>query len=382
MPQATSGSAPVDPIPTRFRAWQLQDPATQDPASQAPASQAPASQDPAADRAQSASIAPLLGRFVDLGLEDLSPGNVVIRVDFTSINYKDALAAAGRNRIVRDYPRVGGIDLVGRVAQSAHPGFKVGDAVIAHGFGIGVDHDGGHAEYARIDGDWLVALPDGLSAWEAAAIGVAGYTAALSVHWMEHNGLVAGGAQAPGRDRLPIAVTGATGGAASFAIDLLAGQGHEVVAVSGKADAHDYLRALGASAVIDGSDLITSGRPLESVRFGGGVDSVGGAMLAGLLRTAASDAPIASFGNAAGLELNTTVLPFILRGVRLIGINANSPMPLRRQIWQRLASDLKPRHFERIVETHPFDDLPQALQQMLARRTRGRLVFRHDGAPR
>ncbi len=331
----------------------------------------------------------LLGRFVELGIDQLSPGNVVVRVECTSINYKDALAAAGRNRIVRNYPRIGGIDFVGRVVQSVHPAFNVGDPVIAHGFGIGVDHDGGHAEYARVDGNWLVPLPAGLTTIEAAAIGVAGYTAALSLHWMEHNGLAG---RDGGADALPIAVSGATGGAASFAIDLLAGRGYKVAALTGKTEAAGWLRELGATEVLDSKDFVadsssgsnsgggSAGRPLASVRFGGAVDSVGGELLATLLRCVGQDAPVASFGNAAGLDLQTTVLPFILRGVRLLGINANSAMALRRQIWQRLASDLKPRHFDRIVAIHPFAELPEALAGMLARQTRGRLVFVHDAA--
>lgn len=309
---------------------------------------------------------PVTGRFAELPLDALPPGEVLVRVAYTSINYKDALAAAGLNQIVRAYPRTGGIDLAGRVAQSSDPRFQPGDLVVVHGFGIGVDHDGGHAEYARVRADWVMPLPDGLSLQDAATLGAAGYTAALCVHWMEHNGLVPGG--------LPVVVTGASGGVASVAIDILAGRGYEVVAVSGKADADGYLRALGAARVLDPAVGVPSGRPLEKGQWAGAVDSVGGEMLAWLLRSAAPDAVLTSFGNAGGAELHTTVLPLILRGVRLIGINANSPMPLRQAVWARLASDYRPRHLDRIAQLLPFDELPEAMARMRARATRGRMV--------
>ena len=310
--------------------------------------------------------APVAGRFVDLAVDDLSPGEVLIRVAYTSINYKDALAAAGLNQIVRQYPRIGGIDLTGRVAQSSDPRFAPGDPVVVHGFGIGVDHDGGHAEFARVRADWVMPLPAGLSLQDAATLGAAGYTAALCVHWMEHNGMAPGG--------LPVAVTGATGGVASVAIDILAGRGYEVVAISGKGDADGYLQALGASQVLAPAVSAPSGRPLDKGQWAGAVDSVGGDMLAWLLRSAAPDAVITSFGNAGGAALNTTVLPLILRGVRLIGINANSPMALRQTVWARLGSDYKPRHLDRIAQMLPFAQLPDAMARMRDRATRGRMV--------
>jgi putative YhdH/YhfP family quinone oxidoreductase len=312
--------------------------------------------------------APTTGRFVDLGLHDLPPGEVLVRVAYTSINYKDALAAAGLNQIVRAYPRTGGIDLSGRVAASSDPRFQPGDPVIVHGFGIGVDHDGGHAEFARVRADWVMPLPGGLSLREAATLGAAGYTAALCVHWMEHNGLAPGG--------LPVVVTGATGGVASVAIDILAGRGYEVVAVSGKGDEDGYLKVLGASQVLSPSVGAPSGRPLDKGQWAGAVDSVGGDMLAWLLRSAAPDAVITSFGNAGGAELNTTVLPLILRGVRLIGINANSPMPLRQTVWARLGGDYRPRHLDRIARMLPFEELPEAMARMRERTTRGRMVVK------
>ncbi|SFL86887.1 acryloyl-CoA reductase [Variovorax sp. OV329] len=310
--------------------------------------------------------APPVGRFVQMKVSELSPGEVLIRVAHTSINYKDALAAAGLNQIVRDYPRIGGIDLSGTVAHSGDPRFVPGDAVVVHGFGIGVEHDGGHAQMARVKGDWVMKLPQGLGLREAAILGAAGYTAALSVHWMEHNGLAPGG--------LPVAVTGATGGVASVAIDILAQRGYEVHAVSGKAEAKDYLMALGAARVLPPSVAEPTGKPLDKGLWSGAVDSVGGGMLAWLLRSAAPDAVITSFGNAGGMELDTTVLPFILRGVKLIGINANSPMPLRERVWQRLATDLRPRHLERIAQPVAFEELPEAMARMRQRGTLGRMV--------
>lgn len=315
---------------------------------------------------QDAPGGPVAGRFVEQAVDELPPGELLVRVAYTSINYKDALAAAGLNQIVRAYPRTGGIDFTGRVEHSSDPRFAPGDAVVVHGFGFGVDHDGGHAEYARVRADWAMPLPEGLSLLEAATLGAAGYTAALCVHWMEHNGLVPGG--------LPVVVTGASGGVASVAIDILAGRGHEVAAVSGKGDADGYLRALGASQVLDPSVAAPSGRQLDKGRWAGAVDSVGGDMLAWLLRSAAPEAVITSFGNAGGAELNTTVLPLILRGVRLIGINANSPMALRRTVWARLASDLRPRHLARIAQMVPFAELPEAMARMRERGTRGRMV--------
>ncbi|KQP44626.1 acryloyl-CoA reductase [Pseudorhodoferax sp. Leaf274] len=315
---------------------------------------------------QDAPGAPVAGRFVTQAHDELPPGELLVRVAYTSINYKDALAAAGLNQIVRQYPRTGGIDFSGRVEHSSDPRFAPGDAVVVHGFGVGVDHDGGHAEFARVRADWALALPEGLTLLEAATLGAAGYTAALCVHWMEHNGLAPGG--------LPVVVTGATGGVASVAIDILAGRGHEVVAVSGKGDADGYLRALGAATVLDTSVAVPSGRPLDKGQWAGAVDSVGGEMLAWLLRSAAPDAVLTSLGNAGGAELHTTVLPLILRGVRLIGINANSPMALRRTVWARLAGDLRPRHLARIARMTAFDQLPEAMARMRERATRGRLV--------
>ncbi len=311
-------------------------------------------------------------RFVTLSEDELSPGNVLIRVAYTSVNYKDALAAAGINRIIRNYPRIGGIDLTGTVARSEDSRFQEGDQVIVHGFGLGVDRDGGYAEYARIDGDMVLHLPEGLGLFDAAVLGVAGYTAALSVHWMEHNGLTPAGG--------PVIVTGATGGVASVAIDILSGRGYSVAAMTGKAEAHAYLRELGAAEILDPAIAVPSSRPMDSARWGGAVDSVGGEVLGWILRTLAPEGVAASFGNAGGAEFGASVLPFILRGARLIGINGNSPMALREVVWNKLAGEYRPRHLDRIAEVVTFDQLPGVMENMRNRLTRGRTVVRMRSA--
>jgi acrylyl-CoA reductase (NADPH) len=303
-----------------------------------------------------------------LELDALSPGNVVVEVAWSSINYKDALASRGRNAIVRQFPRIGGIDLTGTIAESADPRFRAGDKVIVHGFGIGVDYDGGHAQVARVSGDWVMHLPDTFSLFEGAVLGAAGYTAGLSLHLMELNGL--------SRANGPVIVTGATGGVASVAIDMLANRGYRVTAMTGKSDAHDDLRALGAHEVVGRITTVAGGKPLEKAQWAGAVDSVGGECLAWLTRTMQPDGVIAAFGNAGGLELDATVLPFILRGVRLIGINANSPMPLRELVWAKIASDYRPTQLERIAHIIEIEQLPEAMDGMLAGELRGRTVVR------
>lgn len=306
------------------------------------------------------------GRIVDMAQDELSPGDVLVRVRWSSVNYKDALAAHGINRIIRDFPRIGGIDLVGTVEKSSDPRVREGDEVIVHGFGVGVDHDGGHAEFARVPADWVLPLPKGLAGREAAICGVAGYTAALAIHLMELNGL------APDKGR--VLVNGATGGVASVAIDMLAGRGYAVTAITGKESERDYLAALGAKEILARGALEMGRKPLEKALWAGAVDSVGGEMLAWLTRTMQPDGVIAAFGNAGGMELSTTVLPFILRGVRLIGVNANSPMALRKIVWGRIATDLRPRHLEAIADPIRLDALPAAFEKLLEGRSRGRVL--------
>jgi putative YhdH/YhfP family quinone oxidoreductase len=314
------------------------------------------------------SKSPPTGRFVTMTEDDLSAGDVVVRVAYSSINYKDALAAAGINRIIRDFPRIGGIDLTGCVVRSADARFAVDDPVIVHGFGIGIDRDGGHAEYARVAADSVLKLPDGLSLFDAAVLGAAGYTAALSLHWMEHNGL------APNSGK--VLVSGATGGVASVAIDIMSKRGYSVTAMTGKADAFAYLRSLGAQEIISPVEAQASGKPIEPVRWVGAVDSVGGNVLSWILRTTAPEGVVTSFGNAGGSGFDGSVLPFILRGVKLIGINGNSPMPLRQVIWAKLAGDYRPRFLASIANVIPFEQLPAAMEKMRSRMTRGRTIIR------
>jgi acrylyl-CoA reductase (NADPH) len=306
------------------------------------------------------------GRFAELDRDGLDTGNVVIRSLYASVNYKDALTALGRAKVATRFPCTAGIDVCGEVTESGDPRFKPGDCVIVHGFGIGADHDGGYQAINRFPADWLVKVPAALDAFQTAAIGVAGYTAALSIDLMELNGL------APSKGK--VLVNGATGGAASVAIDLLAARGYEVVALSGKPEAAGYLKSLGAAEVIDRKGYEFGTRPLEKPLWQGAVDSVGGEQLGWLARTMQTDGVIAAFGNAGGVEFKGSVLPYILRGVRLIGVYGNSPMPLRTRIWERLATDLKPRHLEKIARRIRFDDLPKAFNDLIEAKGVGRMV--------
>ena len=307
------------------------------------------------------------GRFVDLSLDDLDPGEVVIRVHYSSVNYKDALAATGAGKVVRRFPCVGGVDAAGVVENSSDARFRAGDEVVVTGYGMGVDHDGGFAEYVRVPADWVVPLPQGLTLFDAMAIGTAGFAAALSIHRLEQNEL------RPENGR--VIVTGATGGVASLAIQMLAQLGYHVVALTGKDSEHEYLKLLGAAEILPRRELVRGSRPLEKAQWAGALDAVGGETLAWLTRTMQQDGVIASFGNAGGIELHTTVMPFILRGVRLIGIDsAATAMPLRRAIWQRLTADLRPRLLAQVAHAVPFAELPQVFPQMLQGRLRGRTV--------
>ena len=312
----------------------------------------------------------IVARFEQLSLEDLAPGEVVIRVSHSGINYKDALAATGAGKILRRYPLVGGIDLAGVVESSSDARYRPGEAVLVTGCALSETHDGGYAQLARVRGDWVIPLPAGLSAFEAMALGTAGFTAALAIHRMEQNG------QSPQGGA--IAVTGASGGVGSVAVDMLATRGYRVVAVSGKSSAVPYLRELGAQDVLARQGIDLGSRPLESARFGGAIDNLGGELLTWLTRSVDFWGNIASIGLAAGAELNTTVMPFILRGVSLLGINSSAtPRELRLAVWQRIATDLKPRHLARIVtRTIAFEELPQAFPAYLDGAVTGRTVVR------
>jgi putative YhdH/YhfP family quinone oxidoreductase len=298
--------------------------------------------------------------------DELGAGNVVVRMAYASVNYKDALTARGKAKIALKFPLVAGIDLAGIVEESADARFKPGDEVIVHSFGLGVDHDGGYAEFGRFPADWVIPLPNGLTLFEASALGVAGHTAALAIDLMELNGL------APANGK--VLVNGATGGVASIAIDILAQRGYKVVAMSGKADQADYLKSLGAQEVIGRNGIADSGRPLETPLWAGAVDSVGGAQMSWLTRSMQKDGVIASFGNASGAEFAGNVLPFILRGVRLLGVNVNNPYAAKSRLWGRLATDLKPRHLDRIARRIRFEELDQAFDELLAARVTGRKV--------
>ncbi|TVQ47787.1 MAG: acryloyl-CoA reductase [Gammaproteobacteria bacterium] len=318
------------------------------------------------------------GRSVRAGLERMSvaaltEGEVLVRVQWSDINFKDALAATGAGRILRRPSLNGGIDAAGRVVDSSDPRFSPGDEVVITGGGLGETLDGGFAELLRAPADIVIPLPEGLSARDAMAIGTAGFTAALAVHQLQRMGQRPAGG--------PIAVTGATGGVGSLAIDMLAGLGFEVHAVTGKAAAADYLRGLGASEVLLRDDIDPGSRPLESIRFAGAVDNLGGAWLAWLTRCTGFFGSIASIGLAAGAGLETTVMPFILRGVNLLGINSvETPRALRVDIWTRLAEDLRPRHLEDIVTAEVgLDGLGACFEAYLAAGVVGRTLVRIGG---
>ena len=304
-----------------------------------------------------------------LSLDGLSPGEVVIEVAYSSVNFKDALAGTGQGRILRRFPLVGGIDVAGHVVQSTDPAFREGDPVLVTGCGLSETRDGGYSTFARLEARWTIPLPRGLTLREAMIIGTAGYTAALALFRMQEN------RQSPALG--PLCVTGATGGVGSLAIDIFSRAGYDVHAISGKADQHDYLRALGAREV-HGRDALATTRPMESARFGGGLDNVGGPMLASLLAQTAPYGNVASAGLAATAELPATVMPFIIRGVSLLGIaSAGNARDIREAIWQRLASDWKPAHLDLICTREAsLDQLPGVFSRMLEGGSLGRTLVR------
>ena len=304
-----------------------------------------------------------------IALEDLNPGEVVIKAAYSSVNYKDALAGTGKGKILRRFPLVGGIDIAGHVVASADPAFKEGDAVLVTGSGLSETRDGGYAEYARLDAKWVVALPAGLSLREAMILGTAGFTAALGLLRMTEN------RQAP--ELGPLAVTGATGGVGSLAVAIYSKAGYAVHAISGKAEHADYLKSLGASEVL-GREALATTAPMASARFGGGLDNVGGTMLAALLAQTAPYGNVASCGLAASPELHATVMPFIIRGVSLLGVaSAGTARDIRDEVWKRLASDWKPADLDAICTREAtLDELPAVFETMLAGGSLGRTVVR------
>jgi acrylyl-CoA reductase (NADPH) len=302
----------------------------------------------------------------EVGVDELDAGDVVIAARHASINYKDALAVTGRGRIMTRLPCIAGIDVAGVVESSTDARFSPGDPVCVHGHGLGVSHDGGFAERVRVPADWVLPLPTGLTLLEAGTIGVAGFTAALAIHLLEHNGLTPQSG--------PVLVNGATGGCGSIGIDMLARRGYHVVALTSKPEAADWLRALGAAEVLLASELEMGTRPLERARFAGALDSVGGAQLSWLTRSMREDGVIGAFGNAGGVDLATSVFPFILRGVRLIGVNSNASEAVRRAVWARLATDLHPACLDRIGFAIGLDEVIDSCQRSIAGTVRGRAI--------
>ncbi len=299
----------------------------------------------------------------------LPPGKVTVAVEYSSLNYKDGMVIKGIGRMVRKYPHVPGIDLAGRVESSDDPGFKPGDAVVLTGWRVGESHWGGYAQKARVDSAWLLPLPAGLSTKRAMALGTAGLTAALAVMALEEHGLSPGG--------LPVLVTGASGGVGSVAVMLLAAGGYAVTAVTGRKENYDYLRQLGASQILDRGELAEPcDKPLEHENWAAVIDNVGGAPLARALAQTQTHGSVAAIGLAAGRELHTTVLPFLLRGVNLLGIESNTcPVPRRLAAWQRLTKEIKAVQLDAITHLHGLSGLPALADQILQGQTRGRVVI-------
>jgi acrylyl-CoA reductase (NADPH) len=309
----------------------------------------------------------------ELGLADLPDGEVLIEVSWSSVNYKDGMVTVPGNRVARTSPLVPGVDLAGMVVSSDDPSLAVGTEVLAHGGDLGVARHGGYARFARVAAGSALALPDGLSARQAMAIGTAGFTAALSLDQLEQRGL------APGDG--PVLVTGASGGVGSFAVDLLARRGYEVVASTGKADEHPWLKRLGAAAVIGRDDLDEAGgRVLGPEHWAGAVDCVGGETLARILQSLRYGAAVAASGLTGGTALQTTVFAFITRGVALLGVDSvQTPTERRRQVWGRLATDLRPAHLDDLIAGEvSLDTVGDTLSDILASRVRGRLLVRLD----
>lgn len=300
---------------------------------------------------------------------DLPTGEVTVGVEWSGVNFKDGLAAREDGRVARAYPLISGIDLAGTVVATDDDAFPVGSAVLAHGYDIGTARHGGYGELARVPSGWVVPLPAGLTAREAMEIGTAGFTAAMSVQALEGHGLRPGDG--------PVLVTGASGGVGSTAVAILASRGHEVWAATGKADEAGRLTDLGAAGILTRDEVTAPGRPLDSARWAGAVDTVGAATLPYVLRTLRIGAAVASSGNASGAQLETTVFPFILRGVALLGMDsANMAIGPRRELWNRLATDLLPRGIADGITEVDLDSLEPALDAIVAGQARGRWVVR------
>lgn len=305
-----------------------------------------------------------------LTVDDLGEGDAVIKVSWSGINYKDGLATMPKGKVARIDPLIPGVDLAGSIVEPGDSGLAVGTEVIVHGYDIGVAHHGGFSEYARVPSSWIVPLPSGLTARQAMTIGTAGFTAALSVHALEKHGLT------PGTG--PVLVTGATGGVGSIAVGILAERGYEVAASTGKSDAEGFLKELGASEIVSRDETSGPGKPLERERWAGAVDCVGASTLPYILRTLKYGAAVAASGNTGGIGLESTVFPFILRSVALLGIDSVAmPIEARREVWQRIATDLRPRGIDDIgTREITLAELPAALDAVLAGANTGRTLVR------
>lgn len=307
---------------------------------------------------------------LDLPVPETEPGEVIIKVQYSGVNYKDALAVTGKGKILRKFPMTPGIDAAGEIEASADERFSAGEAVVVTGCGMGERFNGAFAEYVKVNADYVVPSTEGLTAKECMILGTAGFTAAYAIHQMEKND------QHP--DNGPVLVTGATGGVGSLAVNMLSNLGYEVVAVSGKMSQTDWLKSIGATSVIDRNEIDYGTRPLEAARWAGAVDTVGGDPLAGLLPCIQPLGNVAAIGLAAGFKLQTTVMPFILRGVNLLGINSvDCPMPLRKTLWQRLASDLKPSVLDQILSGElSLDTIPDFCNKMIKSEISGRWLVK------
>jgi acrylyl-CoA reductase (NADPH) len=306
--------------------------------------------------------------FRQLTNNDLPQGDVLVQVVYSSLNYKDGLNVTGKGKISRFFPMVPGIDLAGTVIESSSPEYHPGDPVVLTGWGIGERHWGGYAQHARVKSEWLVPLPHGMTLLHSMAIGTAGFTAMLAVMALEEAGVQPGERE--------VLVTGAAGGVGSIATALLAQRGYRVAASTGRTETHDYLRELGAATIIPRSELATPGRPLESERWAGAVDTVGGDVLARVLSATATGGAVAACGNAGGASLTTTVFPFILRGVRLIGIDSvTCPAARRRTAWERLARELPVELLDRISRVEPLSRVKELCDEIVAGQVRGRIVI-------
>jgi acrylyl-CoA reductase (NADPH) len=301
-------------------------------------------------------------------IAELDAGEVVVRVAYSCVNYKDALAATGAGKVIRRFPCIGGIDMSGTVIESSDARFRKGDAVIATSYDLGVSRDGGFAEYARVPADWIVSMPKGMTLFEAMALGTAGYTAALGIVRMEQNGLKPANG--------PIVVSGATGGVGSIATDILSRLGYSVTALTGKGSETDYLKGLGAREVMLRSGIDFSKiKPIDKAMWAGAVDNLGGEVLSWLMSTMQQSGTIACIGNASNFNFSATVFPLILRGVSLLGIDSGyTPMPLRAEVWRRLSTDMKPAHLKDLTVTIPFEELSGAFDKLIKGQMRGRYV--------